>query len=272
MTNSSVMSWEEAVHWLRNQSGQEELVRCCYYDDPVSAAADRFQKSKEWQAVREYIPRQAGTALDIGAGRGISSFALAKDGWKVTALEPDPSDLVGSGAIRNLVKESHTDIEIVNEWGESLPFSENKFDLVYCRAVLHHARELKKLSSEIERVLKPGGCLVATREHVISRKSDLAAFFDSHPLHRLYGGENAYLLSEYKSSIEGSGLQLSKVIGPFESDINLFPETKDSVKAQLSAKLKVVPKSLVSDLMLYLYGLYNKTPGRLYSFVAFKKS
>ena len=42
-------------------------------------------------------------ALDLGAGRGISSYALAREGWQVTALEPDPSMLIGAGAIRSLV-------------------------------------------------------------------------------------------------------------------------------------------------------------------------
>ena len=40
------------------------------------------------------IPRKAGRALDLGAGNGILSYALAREGWSVTAVEPDPSALV----------------------------------------------------------------------------------------------------------------------------------------------------------------------------------
>lgn len=272
MSNQKLMSWEDAVTWVRNQSDQEELVRHCYYDDPISAAAERYYKSREWQAVCAYLPKHSGSALDIGAGRGISSFALDKTGWKVTALEPDLSDIVGSGAINQLISEARINIKVVNEWGESLPFSPQTFDLVYCRAVLHHARDLRQLCAEIERVLKPGGYLIATREHVISKKTDLPAFFESHPLHRLYGGECAYLLKEYKNAIKDSGLHLKRVINPFESDINLFPETKDSIKSRLSSKLKIIPKQLIPDFILNLYALYSRAPGRLYSFVAKKKS
>lgn len=37
---------------------------------------------------------------------GISIYALAKLGWRVTALDPDPSTIVGAGAFRLLAEES----------------------------------------------------------------------------------------------------------------------------------------------------------------------
>jgi tRNA1(Val) A37 N6-methylase TrmN6 len=35
--------------------------------------------------------------LDVGAGRGIASLLWALRVYEITALEPDPSDLVGNG-------------------------------------------------------------------------------------------------------------------------------------------------------------------------------
>ena len=64
-------------------------------------AAQRYWDSTEWKAVHQFLPATKGDALDIGAGRGISWYPLAANGFpNVTALEPNPSDIVGAGAIR----------------------------------------------------------------------------------------------------------------------------------------------------------------------------
>ena len=104
--NGEMSTWEEAVQWLRNQPDQNELIRACFYDDPLRDAAERYYKSTEWQAVHQLFGRKRGATLDLGAGRGISSYALARDGWKGSALEPDPSNIVGAGAIRALAQET----------------------------------------------------------------------------------------------------------------------------------------------------------------------
>src|SRR3990170_4160635 len=121
-------SWEEAVLWLRAQRDQVELVRACFFDDPLIDAAERYYASSEWDAVRSLLGPAGGHALDVGAGRGISSYALARDGWRVTALEPDPSPVVGAEAIKQLAMASNSPIEVIREWGESLPFPDASLD------------------------------------------------------------------------------------------------------------------------------------------------
>ncbi|OWV92176.1 SAM-dependent methyltransferase [Rhizobium sp. R635] len=279
------MSWEEAVQWLRNQPDQQFLVRACYFDDPLEDAALRFWQSAEWKAIAALLPRPDGKALDLGAGRGISSYALARDGWEVTALEPDPSDLVGAGAIHSLARASGLNFNVVSEFSEQLPFADNTFDVVNCRQVLHHARDLPQTCREIFRVLKPGGVMVATREHVLSKKDDLQAFLNAHSLHKFYGGENAFLLDEYTSAIKNAGLHLDKVMAPLDSPINYFPMTPEQcfvhctrpvadivgrpLTNMLFSQGHVLGRALMKMLVSAINGRDN-TPGRLYSFVAIK--
>lgn len=279
--NGKPLTWEESVRWLRENSDDQVLVKHCYYDDPLELAAERFRLSEEWQALKILLkPYLPGCVLDLGAGRGISSYAFAKAGCKVTALEPDPSMLVGAGAIQSLFDATNLSLRIVEEYGESLPFKDNSFDVVYGRAVLHHARDLPKLCREAQRVLKPGGVFIATREHVISRKEDLQEFLDNHALHRLYGGENAYLLKEYIYAIKDSGMQLLKAIGPMENAINYAPLTYSGFTNMVEHTLsRFLPTSIAragaqNKSFQRLYGRYvsqrSEEPGRHYSFLSVK--
>ena len=270
-------SWETAVQWLRNQPDQHELVRAAYYDDPLLDAAERYRHSDEWQAIRAQLLTTAGSALDIGAGRGIASFALAREGFDVTALEPDPSDLVGAGAIRSLARDARLPIKVVEEFSERLPFVDCSFDLAFARAVLHHTADLGAACKEFFRVLKPGGRFIAVREHVISRREHLDAFLQAHPLHNLYGGENAFLLNEYISALLRAGFIVRSVLRPLQSPINYFPYNPESLREELVLRLGKVPGSRpilrfllapnpVFSSVLRILSLLDSRPGRLYSF------
>lgn len=269
-------TWEGAVSWLRAQPDRQGLVQGAYYDDPLVEAADRYRSSEEWSEVRSRLGAGAGrVALDVGAGRGIASYALAREGFAVTALEPDPSALVGAAAIRALSNEAGLAIRVVEEFSERLPFDDASFDVVFARAVLHHTSNLAQACQEFFRVLKPGGRFVAVREHIISRKADLPAFLDLHPLHNLYGGENAFLLQEYRDAISGAGFQLVEELSPLESPINYAPLTRAGLKDEISGRLGGAGR--LARPLFDLPGAWpvaraalamvDHRPGRLYSFV-----
>ena len=279
MNATKFQTWEDAVAWLISQPEQQAIVKACYYDTPLKSAADRYWLSSEWQAISEFLPAASGMALDIGAGNGIASYALAKDGWQVAALEPDPSNLVGVGAIRQLASESNLPIEVVQEFGEQLPFPDAHFNVVFARQVLHHARDLPQLCREICRVLKPGGVFIAARDHVISSKADLPKFLDTHPLHKLYGGEHAYLRSEYLAAIESSNLKVKQVLDAFDSPINYSPHTPATLKQELSNRLNLPIVGIFTSILLSnpifpstlkLLSKLDRRPGRAISFICYK--
>jgi SAM-dependent methyltransferase len=274
------VTWEDAVSWLMAQPDKQDLVRDCYYDASVTEAAQRYWKSPEWQAVNAILPINQGYALDLGAGRGIASYSLTKEGWNVLAVEPDSSNLVGAGAIEYLAQSETLPIQVVREFGEKIKCDSVSFDLVFARQVLHHANYLKQLCAEVYRVLKPGGSFIAVRDHVISSQADLPAFFDAHPLHHLYGGENAFTEAEYIAAMKNAGFIVKRVVKSFDSVINYAPYSDESLKTELKNRIKKLPiignvNNLLNNKWLYkltlkLLSVFDSRPGRLYSFVCIK--
>jgi SAM-dependent methyltransferase len=277
---STELSWEEAVRWLCLQPGQENLIRAAYYDDPLDDACERYWQSSEWAAVRKLISVGPGAALDTGAGRGIASYALARDGYSVTALEPDPSDFVGSGAIRGMTERQKLPIRVVEEITDPLPFADASFDLIFARAVLHHIPDLSQAMREFHRILKPGGKLLAIREHVLSKNEDLPAFLNAHPLHNFYGGEMAYCLPVYIDAIESSGLSVTRVLAPLDSVINYAPLSSGQVAHALAQQFtkglpvatQIAQSALrtpgIGTLLRKAAARFDHRPGRHYSFLA----
>jgi 2-polyprenyl-3-methyl-5-hydroxy-6-metoxy-1,4-benzoquinol methylase len=272
------MTVEQAVLRLRADPSQAALVRDAYLGADVREAAERFLASGEFSAVRALLGgRLRGLrVLDLGAGAGIASYAFARSGARVVALEPDPSDVVGRGATRRACL--GLPVQIVAGFGEDLPFAGRAFDVVYARQVLHHTRDLRRTVAECARLLKADGILVASREHVVDDERQLAEFRRSHPIHQLAGGENAFPLDAYLDALRGARLRELRAFGPWDTVINAFPAVTDD------AGLRGLPRSLLEGRFGILGRVAamapgitalvrwrlerQRSPGRLYTFVA----
>jgi SAM-dependent methyltransferase len=269
------MTFEEAVVHLREQDGMREVLYDSFLDEDTAAGAERFYRSDEFEAVLRLAGQGArGTVVDVGAGTGIATFAFAKAGARlVYSVEPDPSAIVGAGAIARVV--SGLPVEVLSDWGERVSLPDAVADVVYARQVLHHADDMATFVAECARLLRPGGTLIASREHVVSDSDQLEEFFASHAVHRLTGGEGAYPVSAYVEAIESAGLRVDRVLGPLDSVVNYYPL---DVRKALRRKLGVLGTALSYVPPVYKWALRRlapdaeSVPGRLYTFVAVKPS
>jgi len=280
------ITWEQAVLWLRAQPDMARVVRDSYLGEDVGAEARRFAASDEFQEVRRLLNlRKNGrrlAILDLGCGNGIASFAFAALGHTVVALDPDVSEAVGLGAAAVLARATGADgILPTRAWAESLPFADETFDIVYARQALHHLRDLDRGLRECARVLKPGGTMLATREHVADNGEQLRAFLDNHPLHRVYGGEHAFALQQYAGAARRAELDIRHVLGPYDSPVNHHPKTPADVLDEAVRNLSRRLGEPLARLALRMPGVlprylkrmshFDRTPGRLYSFVLVKR-
>jgi SAM-dependent methyltransferase len=270
-------SWEEAIDILRADPLHRELIYNAYLTADLRGNCRRFADSAEFTEVLKLIKahrEDARDVLDIPGGNGIATYAFARAGFNVVAVEPDPSASVGRGAIATSLSAENLKARIVDAFGETLPFDSKSFDVVYVRQGLHHAQDLKAMLGEYARVLRFGGLLLACREHVVENyESSLRDFLDAQVDHQLYGGENAFTLDDYRAAFVGAGLSVVQEIGPYDSPINLHPNTPESLVAKICESVpgrilgSVLPKSIVSRIGMWHLRRSNR-PGRLYSFVA----
>jgi SAM-dependent methyltransferase len=272
------MPLDAAIAHLRSDPAQAQMVEDVYLGADVDDSARRFASSLEFDAVRALLGDRIHGArvMDLGSGVGIAARALSAAGASVVyALEPDPSDLVGWSAMRRGALP--TNVHIFSAFADPLPLASGSLDIIYTRQVLHHIPDLPAAMRECARVLRPGGMLVACREHVINDAAQKEVFLQRHPVHRLAGGENAYTLGEYTGAITGAGLQLEQVLGPWDSPINAWPSVRTSEEfANYATVLLVQRFGRLGRMLARVPGIpalvrrwsRREWPGRPYTFVA----
>ncbi len=100
--------------------------------------------------------------LEVGCGSGIDSAEFARNGAKIVS-----TDLTRTGVelTHNLLKENSLPSLVIQCDAKNLPFENETFDCVYSFGVLHHFPEIDAALTEIHRVLKTGGRVMAMFYH-----------------------------------------------------------------------------------------------------------
>ena len=87
--------------------------------------------------------------LDIGCGQGDNLKRLVRYGGQVVGIEPSIERAHRASGI------APTAAAV----GESIPFKDASFEMIYISHVLHHASDLDAVLDEVHRLLVPGGLL-----------------------------------------------------------------------------------------------------------------
>lgn len=145
-------------------STREEILRGFYgqYDEDDRTTRSRHGQL-EYRTTMAYIHRYAAEqsrVLEIGAGTGRYSIALAKEGMDVTAVELLESNLA-------VLRENSKDLENLQSFqGDATDlsrFADNTFDVTLCFGPMYHLYEEAEVHRAIDeaiRVTKPGGILL----------------------------------------------------------------------------------------------------------------
>jgi SAM-dependent methyltransferase len=108
-------------------------------------------------APRWGLPERARQVLDLGAGTGKLTEGLLALGLRVTAVEPDP------GMRAELVRR-HPEVPVLAGTAEQIPLEDSVVDAVLAGQAFHWF-DLDPALTEIARVTRPGGTVVALWNH-----------------------------------------------------------------------------------------------------------
>jgi demethylmenaquinone methyltransferase/2-methoxy-6-polyprenyl-1,4-benzoquinol methylase len=119
----------------------------------LSMGNDRMWRVATTRAV---APRRGQRILDLAAGTGASSVALAGSGAEVVAADFSPG-MIAEGRRRH---SGIANLTFVEADATALPFADGEFDTVTMSFGLRNVNDPKKALLELLRVTKPGGHLV----------------------------------------------------------------------------------------------------------------
>ncbi|HEX4324104.1 MAG TPA: class I SAM-dependent methyltransferase [Gaiellaceae bacterium] len=131
------------------------------------AHAGEYERARPaWpeEAARWLVPEDAKLVVELGAGTGKLTRAVAALGVRVVAVEPDP---------RMLAVLQGLGLEGVEGSAESIPFGDSVADGVVAGSSLHWF-ELDRALPEIHRVVKPGGRFAFGWNHRDERHAAIA--------------------------------------------------------------------------------------------------
>lgn len=156
--SSEVNSRKEIYHIERGKwdalasQGKQDLRSKVPNDDFHKYA----RRTSTTRGISEFLRDLRGKrVLEYGCGLGEISVLLAKSGASVTTF--DLSEVsVNVARARSVENDVANEIDLVVAAGESLPFADESFDVVFGKAILHHL-DVNFGWSHLFRVLKPNG-------------------------------------------------------------------------------------------------------------------
>lgn len=249
-------TWEDIIDASQANPAMRSMLEDAYLINDLGASLKRYRASGEFletlAEIRNYAPSTR-KILDVGGAAGVMAIAFALEGYEVTLVEPSASDIVGVAGATSLLnyvcKEYDPSVidrvRIVHGFIEDLDV-DDRFDVAYCRQVVHHFTDPTVALSKIRSFLNKDGIAFLVREHVTLDEEDKQLFLNSHPFQAYTGGENAYQAKEYCNFIINAGFRLIRQYGFSETLINCHPHNAEYCRTVDEREIAGRPYSFIA--------------------------
>jgi SAM-dependent methyltransferase len=118
----------------------------------------RFQNEPFIREFARFEQWRGKKVLEVGCGIGVDHSMFARHGAQIVGIDLTP---VGAAITAQRLAYYGVAPRVLVGDSESLPFPDAAFDLVYSWGVIHHTPNTPKAASELLRVVRPGGSVVA---------------------------------------------------------------------------------------------------------------
>jgi ubiquinone/menaquinone biosynthesis C-methylase UbiE len=123
-----------------------------WYEKTTGRDLGEFRKAGE--RLKAVLP-EGGDVLEVAPGPGFLAIELARDPrYRVTGLDISRTFV---DIARKNAAEAGVAVDVRHGNASEMPFAENSFDLLVCRAAFKNFSEPQKAIDEMRRVLRPGG-------------------------------------------------------------------------------------------------------------------
>ena len=153
---------------MKNEVNQRKIKDFWEQGSPMSFIGERlsYEDKREFRySLQDYMHStldfdkfDGKLVLDLGCGAGIDSAEFARSGASVVSAD---FTRIATTSTLSLFREANLPARVVQTDATSLPFKDETFDCIYSFGVLHHIPDVEKAVFEINRVLKPGGQVMA---------------------------------------------------------------------------------------------------------------
>jgi ubiquinone/menaquinone biosynthesis C-methylase UbiE len=205
--------WNERIHDL--EMTEHPVGTREFFDDLDDY---RFDKLHYLPRLVDFSAYGGRALLEVGCGIGTDLVRFARGGALVTGV--DLSSTAIELAKRNFAVHGVTAADLLVANGESLPFPDNSFDVVYGHGVVQYTADAPRLIRECHRVLKPGGEAIFMVYNRVSWLNALSKLMKVQLEH-----EDAPVLKKYSIG------EFKQLLAPFER-VRIVPE-RFPVKSRL---------------------------------------
>jgi ubiquinone/menaquinone biosynthesis C-methylase UbiE/broad specificity phosphatase PhoE len=196
------------------------------YNRTASHAPSEQPTSERIQRMRDFLrfgrlPADV-RMLDVGSGGGTLALLMAEEGAReVVGVDVSPVMLEAAEFQRlSRTADSAAHVSFRLAPAQALPFSDEWFDVVVCRLVLHHTSKPERMLVELTRVLKPGGILLFADllgpDDAVKRATQNAIEERRNPAYVA-----ARTAEQYRKLLAGAGLEIdAEKVAVFERELD----------------------------------------------------